>query len=153
MSMENVKKDPTKTDQVLAERSLSLIEQILKSQQKSIKSIEISVANNETERIEIPDKAFEHLGKILQAMAEGKDVFIICNEEELTTQEAADILNISRPHLVKLLESGEIPFTKVGKHRRVQFEDLNAYKKKRQKNRQHHLREMAKQAQELDMGY
>lgn len=151
--MEDLRKVPAKKDQVLAERSLSLIEQFLKGQQKSIKSIEISVADNETRSFEIPGKAFEHLGEILQAMAEGKTVSVIYNEEELTTQEAADILNISRPHLVKLLESGEIPFTKVGKHRRVRFEDLNAYKKKRQRNRQDHLKEMAKQAQELDMGY
>jgi excisionase family DNA binding protein len=62
-------------------------------------------------------------------------------------------MNVSRPHLVKLLESGEIPFTKTGKHRRVRFEDLNAYKLKRQKKRERHLKELAKQAQELDMGY
>jgi len=86
-------------------------------------------------------------------MAEGKTVSLIDNDEELTTQEAADILNTSRPYLVKLLESGEIPFTKVGKHRRVRFEDLNAYKKKRQREREHRLKELAKQAQELDMGY
>lgn len=150
--MEDVKKTPTKKDQRLAERSLSLIEQILKRRQKSVKSIEISVAGDEA-RIQIPGRAFEHLRKILQSMAEGKTVSLIDNEQELTTQEAADILNISRPYLVKLLESGEIPFSKVGKHRRVRFEDLNAYKKKRQRKRQRHLRELAKQAQEQDMGY
>lgn len=150
--MEDVKKTPTKTDQRLAERSLSLIEQVLINQQKNVKSIEISVAGDEA-RIKIPGKAFEHLREILQSMAEGKTVSLIDNEEELTTQEAADILNISRPYLVKLLESGEIPFTKVGKHRRVRFEDMNAYKKKCQRARQRRLRELAKQAQELDMGY
>lgn len=152
MSMEDVKKAPTKTDQRRAERSLSLIEQILKSRQKNVKSIEISVAGDEA-RIKIPVRALEHLQEILQSMAEGKTVSLIDNEEELTTQEAADILNISRPYLVKLLESGEIPFTKVGKHRRVRFKDLNAYKKKHKRKRQRHLKELAKQAQELDMGY
>lgn len=150
--MENVKKAPTKTDQRLAERSLSLIEQVLKSRQTNVKSIEISVTGDDA-RIKIPGSAFEHLREILQSMAEGKAVSLIDNEEELTTQEAADILNISRPYLVKLLESGEIPFTRVGKHRRVRFEDLNAYKKKRQRKRERHLTELAKQAQELDMGY
>lgn len=150
--MEDVKKTPTKTDQQLAKSSLSLIEKVLKSQQKSVKSIEISVTGDEA-RIKMPGKVLGHLQKILQSMAEGKAVFLIDNEEELTTQEAADILNISRPYLVKLLESGEIPFTKVGKHRRVRFEDLNEYNKKRQSKRQRGLRELAKQAQELNMGY
>jgi excisionase family DNA binding protein len=152
MPMEDVKKAPSKTDQQLAERSLSLIKQVLKSRKKSAKSIEISVTGDEA-RIKIPGRALEHLQEILQSMADGKTVTLIDNEEELTTQEAADILNISRPYLVKLLESGEIPFTKVGKHRRVRFEDLKAYKKKRQRKRQRHLKELAKQAQKLDMGY
>lgn len=150
--MEDEKKTLTKTDQLLAKSSLSSIEKVLKNQQKSVKSIELTVTGDEA-RVTLPGKVLEHLQKILQSMAEGKTVSLIDNDEELTTQEAADILNTSRPYLVKLLESGEIPFTKVGKHRRVRFEDLNAYKKKRQREREHRLKELAKQAQELDMGY
>ena len=150
--MEDEKKTLTKTDQRLAKSSLSIIEKVLKNQQKSVKSIELTVTGDEA-RVTLPGKVLEHLQKILQSMAEGKTVSLIDNDEELTTQEAADILNTSRPYLVKLLESGEIPFTKVGKHRRVRFEDLNAYKKKRQREREHRLKELAKQAQELDMGY
>jgi len=150
--MDDVKNAPTKTDQRLAEKSLPFIEQVLKSRQKSAKTIEISVSGDET-RIKIPGRAIEQLQKILKSMADGKTVSLIDNEEELTTQEAADILNISRPYLVKLLEVGEIPFTKVGKHRRVRFKDLNAYKKERQSKRHRNLKELAKQAQELDMGY
>ncbi len=150
--MEDEKKTLTKTDQRLAKSSLSSIEKVLKNQQKSVKSIELTVTGDEA-RVTLPGKVLEHLQKILQSMAEGKTVSLIDNDEELTTQEAADILNTSRPYLVKLLESGEIPFTKVGKHRRVRFEDLNAYKKKRQREREHRLKELAKQAQELDMGY
>ena len=150
--MEDENKTLTKTDQRLAKSSLSIIEKVLKNQQKSVKSIELTVTGDEA-RVTLPGKVLEHLQKILQSMAEGKTVSLIDNDEELTTQEAADILNTSRPYLVKLLESGEIPFTKVGKHRRVRFEDLNAYKKKRQREREHRLKELAKQAQELDMGY
>ena len=150
--MEDEKKTLPKTDQRLAKSSLSSIEKVLKNQQKSVKSIELTVTGDEA-RVTLPGKVLEHLQKILQSMAEGKTVSLIDNDEELTTQEAADILNTSRPYLVKLLESGEIPFTKVGKHRRVRFEDLNAYKKKRQREREHRLKELVKQAQELDMGY
>tara|TARA_R100001143_G_C3360981_1_gene135625 strand:- start:4879 stop:5331 length:453 start_codon:yes stop_codon:yes gene_type:complete len=150
--MEDVKKAPTKADQLLAERSLSSIEQVLKKQYENTKTIEISFAGDES-RIKIPGRALEHLQEILQTMAEGKIVSLIDYEEVLTTQEAADILNISRPYLVKLLESGEIPFTKVGKHRRVRIKDLYAFKEERQKKRKQKMKELTKQAQDLDMGY
>ena len=72
---------------------------------------------------------------------------------ELTTKEAADILNVSRPHLVKLLEAGEIPFHKTGTHRRVRFEHLRNYKDQMRAEQERALEELAAQAQELGMGY
>lgn len=72
---------------------------------------------------------------------------------ELTTQEAADILNVSRPFLIKLIESSEIPCRKVGRHRRIRFEDLMNYKQQIDSARMQALDELASQAQELNMGY
>jgi len=72
---------------------------------------------------------------------------------ELTTQEAADLLNVSRPHLVKLLETNVLPHHKTGKHRRVRFADLMRFKAARDRMSEQAMEALAKQAQELGMGY
>jgi excisionase family DNA binding protein len=90
---------------------------------------------------------------ILAYMAEGEAVAIIPQDAELTTQQAADFLNVSRPFFVKLLEEGKLEFHKVGSHRRVYFRDLVAYKEQSMGERRKALDELAKQAQDLNMGY
>lgn len=74
--------------------------------------------------------ALKMLAHILKVTGEGKPISIVPVDTEITTQAAAEMIGCSRPHLVKLLEEGEIPFTKVGKHRRIKYEDVMAYKKK-----------------------
>jgi len=86
-------------------------------------------------------------------MAQGNAVTIVPTHAELTTQEAANILNVSRPHLVKLLEDGHVPFIKTGTHRRIRYQDLMAYRDQRDQESSKLLDELASQAQELDMGY
>jgi excisionase family DNA binding protein len=78
----------------------------------------------------LPRQALILLSDLLADMAQGNAVTVVSMRAEMTTQQAADILNVSRPYLVKLLEQGELDFTKVGTHRRIRFEDLMAYKKK-----------------------
>lgn len=90
---------------------------------------------------------------MLSQIAQGNAVTLLPIPAELTTQEAANLLNVSRPHLVKLLEAGEIPFHKVGTHRRVRFEDLMRYKEHINQKRMEALDELAAQAQELNLGY
>ena len=119
----------------------------------------------ETQRIDIFDKedkphtlvlptsALRLLVDILGELAIGNAVKVVPVHAELTSQEAADLLNVSRPHLVKMLEEGAIPFTKTGRHRRIRFSDLMAFKQRRDEESQEAMEALANQAQELGMGY
>ncbi|MFC0668720.1 helix-turn-helix domain-containing protein [Azotobacter chroococcum] len=115
--------------------------------------IQIFDERNEAHQIELPTSALRLLVDILAELADGNAVRVVPVHAELTTQEAADLLNVSRPHLVKLLEAGELPFHRTGKHRRVRFADLMHYKGERDRSSEQALAELARQAQELGMGY
>src|SRR5437899_2631365 len=101
------------------------------------------------EEIELPESVFHVLRQIVYYLAQGRAVTIVPLNKELTTQEAADILNVSRPHLIKLLERGEIPFAKTGTHRRIRFSDLIEYKKRRDSERRRGMAELTQMSQEL----
>ena len=101
----------------------------------------------------LPRQALALLRDLLVEMAQGNAVTIVPTHAVLTTQEAANILNVSRPHLVKLLEEGAIPFSKTGTHRRIRYQDLLAYSKQRTQESKAALDKLASQAQEHDMGY
>ncbi|MGI4937794.1 MAG: helix-turn-helix domain-containing protein [Janthinobacterium lividum] len=105
------------------------------------------------EVIELPMIALRLLNQILIELASGHSVKVVPIYAELTTQEGADMLNISRPHLIKLLESGALPYTKTGRHRRVKFADLMHYKEQREQISHDAMDALAAQAQELGLGY
>ncbi len=105
------------------------------------------------EQVVLPASAVRLLIDLLSAMAEGNAVTLIPIHAELTTQQAADLLGVSRPFLVKQLEDGVIPYRKVGTHRRVLFSDLMVYKRSMTESRATALEELTSQGQELDMGY
>lgn len=115
--------------------------------------IQVFDDKNQAHRLELPTSALRLLVDILAELAEGNAVKVVPVHAELTTQEAADLLNVSRPHLVKLLEEGALPFHKAGKHRRVRFADLMQFKAHRDQASEDAMAALAKQAQELGMGY
>lgn len=102
---------------------------------------------------ELPTGAVALLLEILEAMADGRGVTVIPENAELTTVQAADVLNVSRPFLIRLLEEKALPHRKVGKHRRIRMEDVMNYKAKIDRDREAVLDELAREAQELEMGY
>lgn len=105
------------------------------------------------ETLTIPTEAAHLLARILTAMAAGDSLALTPIQRELTTQQAADLLNVSRPFLVQLLETGKIPFHKVGTHRRIAYEDVIHYKEEIKASRRKTLGDLTALAQELDMGY
>ena len=115
--------------------------------------IQIFDEQNEAHRVELPTSAMRLLVDILAALAEGNAVKVVPIHAELTTQEAADLLNVSRPHMIKLLESGEISYHKTGKHRRVLFAELMDYKARRDTASEQAMALLAGQAQALRTGY
>jgi excisionase family DNA binding protein len=104
-------------------------------------------------KLTMPAPAFSLLLEILENMAEGNSVALVHVEQLLTTQEAADLLGVSRPYLVRLLDSGRIAFHRVGSHRRVAMKDLEAYKAALKAEQAQSLDFLAQQAQSLGMGY
>jgi excisionase family DNA binding protein len=107
----------------------------------------------ETETIPLPSSFLQILAEALSEVSEGRSVHISPAEEELTTREAADLLNVSRPYLVKLLDERTIPHRKVGTHRRVLRRDVVAYKERMRVDAEEAMQELADQAQKLGLGY
>jgi excisionase family DNA binding protein len=101
----------------------------------------------------LPPALFQAPTQLLTEISQGHAVTLIPIHAELTTQEAADYLNVSRPYLIKLLETGKIAHHKVGTHRRVRFTDVQTFQRTQTEQRARMLDELAAQAQELGLGY
>jgi excisionase family DNA binding protein len=129
-------KRPTKKEQRVAIESYSALSSILSQLKQDDTEIEIEETND---RIKIPFKALKLLSEILKSMSEGNPISIVPIATEVTTQKAAEILGCSRPHLVKLLDQGEIDFTMVGRHRRILFEDVIKYKNEMKQKQKKHI--------------
>ena len=94
------------------------------------------------QRVELPVELYELLVGVVDALSAGRAVTVASVETEMTTQQAADVLGISRPTLVRLLEQGEIPYRKPGRHRRVRLADVLAYDERARRSRRAALDEV-----------
>lgn len=121
---------------------------------KRVRAIQIKAGRGKAEvSITMPAEAVASLAEILRHMAHGNTVSIVPIHADLTSQEAADLLNVSRPYLVKLLDEGKIPSRKVGTHRRVRLSDLLEFKRKDDARRRKALDELVNEGQILGLGY
>ena len=117
---------PTKEEQRAARDSYEALASSIKQLRTEMPEIEIEETE---EKIRIPISALKFLAKILKEISRGNPISIVPIATEMTTQAAAELLGCSRPHIVSLLEEGKIPYTKVGKHRRIKYEDVVTFKK------------------------
>ncbi len=139
---------PTAEDSDLAREASAKIIPFLRDH----KPLEFLVSEKAEEQlIKVPTIAVPLIQRVMEALAAGHGVTIIPRHAELTTMEAADILNVSRPYLVKLLDANEIPFHKVGRHRRIRLDDLLDYKRRIDRAREAILDQMVREAEELGL--
>lgn len=151
--METVIKRTSRKDQEIATKSVSDLSRTAAAISKGKLDVVKIKIQESGEFVTVPRKALDLLFNILFNMAEGKSISLVPSDSEVSTQQAADMLNVSRPHVVKLLEQGAIPYKKTGSHRRILLEDLIEYDRKLKEQRNNSLKLLAKQAQELRLGY
>lgn len=150
--MEAIIEKTSRNEQRIAKSSLPLFKKVSNSLGTGKKVVEISFSYSD-ETFQLPAKVVTMMVEILTGMSTGRSVAVIQTDVELTTQDVADFLEVSRPHVVRLLENGVIPFRKVGAHRRVKMSDLIVYQKSLQTARKKQMKFLAKQAQDLNLEY
>ena len=134
-ALEQIRK-PSKLDQRVASESYDALAAVIEQLHSEQSEISIEETND---KIKIPLSALKLLGDILKAMSQGKLISLVPISTELTTQAAAEFIGCSRPHLVKLLEEGKIAYTKVGKHRRIKFDDIVKYRNQMKDQQKRHI--------------
>jgi excisionase family DNA binding protein len=142
---------PTEEVSALAADASRRLFRVIGSNQKETCVVRFESAPDEP--LVLPAAAVRLLGALLAELAKGNAVTLMPHHAELTTQEAADLLNVSRPFLVGLLEGGQLPHHKVGTHRRVRFADLMTYKRQRDAESEAALRELASLSRDMKIDY
>lgn len=140
--------EPGEIDAEIAARAVRRIKDYL-MRHSNEQTIRVGGETGSDNALIVPRQAVSLLAFILAQAAEGRGVSVVPSHAELTTQQAADMLNVSRPYVVNLLEAGDIPFRLVGKHRRIRFEDLEAYRLRSERTSREAADELADLGQEL----
>jgi excisionase family DNA binding protein len=143
---------PSAGDTQLAQESSRQLAKLLGGRKESVR-VHVQSDGGEEETLAIPLSAARLLNEILAEMAKGNAVTLFPVHAELTTQQAADLLNVSHSYLIDLLENGAIPFRTVGTHRHMLFDDVMNYKRKIDGERLKALEELSALDQELGLGY
>lgn len=142
-----------KKETALAKESSYALTAYMHSIRQSSVELKFLDKNGKVKKIIVPRSAINLLADILAQMAEGNAVRLQAVHSELTTQEAADLLNISRPFLIKLLKNEEIPYRKVGTRRKILSKDILKYKELIDKKRRATLDKLVARSQEWNLGY
>ena len=150
MSVQNVVRLPT---QMEVEEAKVFSRTLSKFASTDRAQLSIKGANGEADDIILQGHVLQILLDVLSEMSKGNAISLIPHHQEISTQEAANLLNVSRPFLVGLLENGEIPFRKVGAHRRVKLTDVLEYKDQSDAKRLQALNDLTALSQEEGMGY
>ena len=145
----------SKTAMKLAEQSSLALEHLISKEDEpfpdAVLQVKIKLPSGTQTDLSVPAAALSHLRSVLRELGHGKDVAIVATDTELTTQQAANILNVSRPFFVKLLTEGSIPYRKVGARRRVLLADVLRHKENDAIIRHGGLDELVAEAQKLGM--
>ncbi|WP_232368941.1 helix-turn-helix domain-containing protein [Alteromonas sp. BL110] len=152
MTMLNVQSLPTAEEIALAKLSSQELSAVLEINSE-IQDFNVVGKDGETHQVKMPASAVKLMIEVLTQLGQGNSVNITPIHAELTTQEAADILNMSRPTLIKLLDSGDIPHSRTGNRRKVAFVDVMNYKQEIDAKRLAALDELTALDQELGLGY
>ncbi len=152
--MQTIIEKPNAEDQRVAKQTYARFKKAGISDSRQINKSAINLVFKATQQTaELPVGVILLLKDILEFISKGKTITLIPSDAELSTQQAADMMGVSRPHIVKLLEEGKIPFKKVGSHRRILPEDILQYQEGMKKTRKDMLSFLSRQAQHLNMGY
>lgn len=143
---------PTAHEAALAKLCSQELAAVIETKQ-DVQSLTLTAADGQLKQVDIPVNALRLMVNILTELGEGNTVKLVPVHAELTTQEAADLLNVSRPTLIKLLDDGAIAYHRTGNRRKVRFNDLRRYQSQLEIQRLQTLEQLTQLDQELELGY
>jgi excisionase family DNA binding protein len=154
MALTNEPISPSPAEAKLAKESSRKLSTLVAKEKPELK-VQVHSARGKAveETIALPRGAMELLVQLLTEMGKGNAVTVMPIHAQLTTQEAADILGVSRPFVIKQIREGKLKFQQVGTHRRIKYEDLMEFRRKSHETHNKAMDELVKEAQELGMGY